>query len=229
MKNRKSIFIAAICGALVEVLLMRSGALRTLQRLPFFEKDPLLWAHRDFWIAAVAILVVFSLYWEIAARSASRATRSESKISRAIHVTLANIGLLMVLAPLRGIGRFMPALPMVMGLGLTISFIGLLVGIWARRHLGRHWSGEITIKEDHQLIRSGPYRLMRHPIYTGILLLSFGCVLVTGEWLAIVGLSITVLAYARKILIEEKNLDKAFGADYALYREASWALFPGIF
>jgi hypothetical protein len=72
---------------------------------------------------------------------------------------------------------------------LAVEAMGLLLAIWALRHLGRNWSGEITIKVELQLIRSGPYKLLRHPIYTGLLAIYAGTVLVTGEWLAIIGLA----------------------------------------
>ena len=100
---------------------------------------------------------------------------------------------------------------------------------WARRHLGQNWSGEITIKVDHQLIHSGPYGLLRHPIYTGLLAMYAGTALVTGEWLAIIGLAMSVFAYWRKIRLEEANLKAAFGADYDVYRRETWALVPGLY
>ena len=116
-----------------------------------------------------------------------------------------------------------------MAAGLAVEAIGLFLTIWARRHLGRNWSGEITIKVDHQLIRSGPYKLLRHPIYTGLLTMYAGIAIVTGEWLAIIGFAMVAFAYWRKIRLEEANLKIAFGAEYDAYRRATWALLPGLF
>jgi len=113
--------------------------------------------------------------------------------------------------------------------GLAVEAIGLFVAIWARRHLGRNWSGEITIKVDHQLVRSGPYKLLRHPIYTGLLAMYAGIAIVTGEWLGMVGFAMAVFAYWRKIRLEEANLKVAFGAEYDAYRRETWALGPGCF
>lgn len=107
--------------------------------------------------------------------------------------------------------------------------VGLVLAIWARRRLGRNWSGEITIKVEHQLIRSGPYKLLRHPIYTGLLAMYAGTALVSGEWLAIIGFAIAAFAYWRKIRLEEANLKVAFGADYDAYSRETWALVPGLF
>jgi protein-S-isoprenylcysteine O-methyltransferase Ste14 len=99
----------------------------------------------------------------------------------------------------------------------------------ARRHLGRNWSGEITIKVKHELIRSGPFQLLRHPIYTGISAMYAGLALVSGEWLAIAGLAMAAFAYWRKIRLEEAVLVEAFGTDYDAYRRTTWALVPGLF
>src|SRR6185437_797564 len=89
------------------------------------------------------------------------------------------------IAPIHGLGRIIPVLVWVMAAGLALEASGLFFAIWARHHLGRHWSGEITIKVGHDLIRSGPYRYLRHPIYTGVLAMYSGILLVTCEWLAL--------------------------------------------
>jgi len=107
--------------------------------------------------------------------------------------------------------------------------MGLALAIWARRCLGRYWSGEITIKVEHRLICSGPYKILRHPIYTALLSLYAGTAMVSGELHALIGLVLVILAYLRKIRLEEANLMKAFGGDYGDYRRETWALLPGLF
>jgi len=79
------------------------------------------------------------------------------------------------------------------------------------------------------LIRSGPYRRLRHPIYAGLLAMYAGPALATGEWLALIGVAIAGLAYWRKIRLEEANLETAFGGDYEVYRRETWVLVPGVF
>ncbi len=116
-----------------------------------------------------------------------------------------------------------------MSAGLAIEYAGLLLAIWSRIHLGRNWSGEISVKVDHELIRTGPYGKLRHPIYTGILAMYVGCALVTGEGLAAIGVAIALFAYWRKIRLEETNLHTAFGANYDAYRQTTWALVPGLY
>src|SRR5262249_39684124 len=101
--------------------------------------------------------------------------------------------------------------------------------VWARRHLGRNWSGAITVAEEHQLVRSGPYRVLRHPIYSAMIAMFVGSALAIGEWHSLIGLVLIMIAYARKIPLEERSLREVFGASYDEYRKASWALIPWVF
>ena len=223
MKSRKNLLIGSAAGALVGALV---GGLKARLDL---SPDKALLSHRPFLVAAAAGWVLFSLYWESAAKGAAEAKSSESKGSRGVHVFLTNVSLLLIIAPIVGFGRFLAVTAPIMSAGIAIEALGLLLAIWSRRHLGRYWSGEISIKVDHELIRAGPYRLLRHPIYTGLLTMYTGATLVTGEWLAILGLAIAVFAYWRKIRLEETNLDVAFGPEYDAYRQETWALIPGLF
>ena len=106
---------------------------------------------------------------------------------------------------------------------------GLGLAVWARRCLGKHWSGRITIKAEHELIRGGPYRWVRHPIYSALLAMYFGVAVVSGEWHALLGFVLVAAAYVRKIRIEEANLMQAFGDEYQEYRSATSALIPGVY
>lgn len=221
MTKRKIILIAALCGAAVGLFMVRV-------RFIGFKTDHALAARPEF-LLAIAGWLLFTLYWEYAARDATKARSSESRLSRGVHVVLTNAALLLVIAPVASFGRFIPMATPIMAIGLAIEAAGLFLSIWARRHLGRHWSGEITIKVDHELIRSGPYKLLRHPIYTGILTMYAGTALVIGTRLALIGVALGALAYWRKIRLEEANLSAAFGPDYAAYRRETWALVPGVF
>ncbi|HUB82369.1 MAG TPA: isoprenylcysteine carboxylmethyltransferase family protein [Bryobacteraceae bacterium] len=173
------------------------------------------------WIVAMLGWAVFSLYWDAAGKRTAKTKSAESRWSRWLHVSLANIALILEVAPLRG-GRFLPLSSSIMATGAAVEAAGLYLAILARRHLGLYWSGEISIKVDHRLIRTGPYRRLRHPIYIGLLAMFAGTALVTGTWVALVGFAMAVLAYVRKIWLEEKNLRAAFGAEYDAYRRESF-------
>jgi protein-S-isoprenylcysteine O-methyltransferase Ste14 len=228
MQRWKTVLIAALCGGVVGAL-FTSTDLRKIASAPFFAKDHALLSHETLYYACLGCWVIFSLYWDIAAKNAAPAKSSEAKASSGIHVFLANAALILIAAPIHGFGRFLPASSLVMVVGLGIELAGLSLAIWARRHLGRNWSGEITIKQEHQLIQTGPYQHLRHPIYTGLLMMYAGLTVATGEWLAIAGMAMAALAYWRKTRMEEAILGAAFGAEYATYRDDTWAIVPGIF
>jgi protein-S-isoprenylcysteine O-methyltransferase Ste14 len=173
--------------------------------------------------------VIFSIYWDAAAKSASPAKSAESKGSRNLHVVLTNAAVLLEIVQVRGVPRFLPLSVASLATGLAVSAIGLSICIWARRHLGKNWSGNITIKVAHHLVRTGPYRRLRHPIYTGILMMYAGTAVVSGSWLALAGLAMALFAYGRKLRLEEANLRIAFPDEYEDYRRRSSALIPGIY
>ena len=84
----------------------------------------------------------------------------------------------------------------------------------------------VTLKQDHELIRSGPYRWVRHPIYTGLLLAILGSAIALGEWRGLIALVLVAAAVLRRIAIEERFLTQQFGAAYARYRAEVPALVP---
>ena len=184
------------------------------------------------WPALVSFVpwVIFSLYWEIAAKNSAPAIKSESRFSRGIHVVLANAALLLIFFPIRSLNqRFLPDSLFLKLAGIALEFAGVALAIWARRILGRNWSGEITIKQDHELVRTGPYGVVRHPIYTALLIMYLGSVIVSGHVHALVGFAVGILAYLRKTRMEEANLITAFGEKYRAYREDTWALIPRVY
>jgi protein-S-isoprenylcysteine O-methyltransferase Ste14 len=216
--------LGAVLGALFP-LVEFSG----ITAYPFFAKDEALLSNRGFLLGAVALWALFGLYWDAAAKGASKAKSSEAKASRTVHVFLANAALVLEIVPIVGLGRLWMAKPAVMASGLAVEVAGLALTIWARRHLGPHWSGEITIKVGHELVQSGPYGRLRHPIYTGLLAMYLGLAIVTGERLAAIGFLIAVAAYWRKVRLEERILGAAFGAEWDGYRRATWGAMPGVF
>ena len=103
--------------------------------------------------------------------------------------------------------RFLPPDPPAIeyaGVALTAAGVGF--AIWARAHLGKYWSGDVTIRQEHRLIRSGPYQFIRHPIYSGMLLALVGSVLVIGEYRALLGFAIILLGFVKKARKEESFL-----------------------
>jgi protein-S-isoprenylcysteine O-methyltransferase Ste14 len=169
---------------------------------------------------AVALICLFSVAWSIAAKNSAPAQSSESIWSRRLHLIVHMPGLTY---------RFLPAGPVLTVLGLTIEIAGILFAFWARGHLGRNWSGEVRIAADHQLIRSGPYKYLRHPIYTGVLAMYAGTMIVSGQIHALIATVIITVAYWRKLSLEEKVLRANFGAAWDDWHHDTWALVPLLF
>jgi protein-S-isoprenylcysteine O-methyltransferase Ste14 len=111
-------------------------------------------------------------------------------------------------------------------IGLALTFAGLAFAIWARMLLGGNWSSDVTLKRDHELIVVGPYRWVRHPIYTGILLALIGTALAVGEWRAVLAVVLAAAAFWRKLGIEEAVMRRQFGESYTRYGERVPALIP---
>lgn len=118
-----------------------------------------------------------------------------------------------------------PALPV---LGAALVLAGLVFALWARRHLGRNWSGDVTVKEGHVLIRSGPYRLVRHPIYSGVVLALAGTALAIGSALGFVATVLILIGFVIKLQVEEARMRETF-PDYADYCRRTARLIPGVY
>ncbi len=110
--------------------------------------------------------------------------------------------------------------------GVVLVAVGLGFAVWARVHLGRLWSGHVTLKADHAIIRSGPYGWVRHPIYTGLLLAATGTTIVGGTPGGLVGLGLLTCGVLLKIRQEEKLLGAHFGDAYRSYQTEVPALVP---
>jgi protein-S-isoprenylcysteine O-methyltransferase Ste14 len=109
---------------------------------------------------------------------------------------------------------------------LALTLAGAGFAIWARAYLGRNWSAIVTIKEDHRMVRSGPYALVRHPIYSGFLLALLGSALALGEVRGLVAVALAFLAWWFKSRLEEQFMEQRFGAEYAVYKRRVKALIP---
>jgi protein-S-isoprenylcysteine O-methyltransferase Ste14 len=112
--------------------------------------------------------------------------------------------------------------------GLVFTILGLAFSAWARDVLGRNWSGRVIIQVDHQLITTGPYAWLRHPLYTGLLTAFAGTTLVSGDYGSLLGLFLAVNFFRLKASREEQILEAEFGAGYIAYRANTGSILPRI-
>jgi protein-S-isoprenylcysteine O-methyltransferase Ste14 len=114
--------------------------------------------------------------------------------------------------------------------GDVITFAGVAFAIWARITLGRYWSGMVTLKHGHKLIRNGPYSFTRHPLYTGFVIGIFGSAIASAQIDGYLGFLIATISLIFKLRREETLLTSEFGDEYQQFkRDVPAAILPGIY
>lgn len=177
-----------------------------------------------------ALWLGWALCWWVLSKKVKATVRHESVTSRLLHM-LPLVAALLLLWVDEAPGRFLnvrllPWAPWEFWVAASITAAGFGFAVWARLHIGRNWSGTVTLKEDHELITTGPYAVVRHPIYTGLLVAVVGSALARDEWRGVVAVLVTWLALWRKLRLEEAWMLELFGEQYAAYRRRVPALLP---
>lgn len=114
------------------------------------------------------------------------------------------------------------------GVGLALFALGLGFAVWARVHIGRNWGTPMTRKKEPELVTSGPYHLVRHPIYSGILVAGIGTA-VALSWLWFVAVALAGLYFIYSATVEERFMTERFPDAYPEYRRSTKMLLPFIF
>lgn len=122
--------------------------------------------------------------------------------------------------------RFVTPSVAIAGTGMALTVLGIAFAIWARFFLGTNWSAAPAVKEGHHLVRSGPYAIVRHPIYSGLLLAMLGTSLSIGKWRCLLGLAIVSVAWHVKSRTEERYMEEEFNGEYVRYRREVKGLIP---
>jgi protein-S-isoprenylcysteine O-methyltransferase Ste14 len=168
----------------------------------------------------------FWIYWLVAAFSMKRGRTAWSREFGIRAVIAVLVILLTRSGAFRGHG--LNSDPWRAGIGLGLLAAGLGFAIWARLHIGRNWGTPMSQKNDPELVTSGPYGLVRHPIYTGILVAGIGtAVALSWEWLIAVALAGVYFVYSA--IVEERNLTEQFPDTYPAYKRATKMLVPFAF
>jgi protein-S-isoprenylcysteine O-methyltransferase Ste14 len=174
--------------------------------------------------------IVFLIYWILGAIRTRATRQKESFTSRYIVVLIETVGYVLVFNRSAGIGflgdRFIPRTLASVGVGVALTWLGIGLAIWARYHLAEYWSARVTIKEDHQLIRTGPYTRLRHPIYTGLILATIGSAVVIGKWRCVFGACLVLAGYCVKARKEEVMLSRQFGDAFRTHQKHAGFLLP---
>jgi protein-S-isoprenylcysteine O-methyltransferase Ste14 len=175
-----------------------------------------------------SLWVVFWVGWLIAGARAKRA--AQSRMGQFVGLRLATLVILYFLyrfGVLKGHHAVVSS-PVLQGVGMALFLIGLGLAVWARVHLGRNWGTPMSEKVDAELVTSGPYRYVRNPIYSGIILAAIGTtVAVSWYWLAAVVLMGAYFVYSATV--EEHTMERLFPNAYPAYKRSTKKLIPFIF
>jgi len=181
------------------------------------------------------IWIAVGVVWLIGALTSKPAVRREAVTSSLRHIAImaAAFVLLFPGVPFSarlGVGplawRFVPESPVIAWTGVALTLAGCAFAVWARLLLGGNWSSSVTVKQNHRLIRRGPYTIVRHPIYSGFLLGMLGSALALGELRGIAGLALAFIGWRMKSRVEEAFMAAEFGAQYTEYQREVKALIP---
>lgn len=165
--------------------------------------------------------VAFWIYW---LASAFTANASRGGTRRLPFTGLTLVSVFVVIRVFRG-GSLAVHSPVVGAIGAVLFVCGIAIAIWARVHLGRNWGMPMTERIEPELVTSGPYRLVRHPIYSGILLAMLGTAVAT-NLIGLVVVAVLGVYFYYAATVEEKNLVAAFPSAYPAYRASTKKLIP---
>src|SRR5215472_17380624 len=190
----------------------------------------MLWFYESFF---PVVWIAFLVYWRIKAVGTKTAQRREPAAS-AILRTLAFLVVIVLLSttriPLPWFYRQLwPSGLWPFWIGAAVTVVGLLFAVWARQHLASNWSSAVTIKEGHELVTTGPYALVRHPIYTGILTGFLGTAIALDQVRGVIGFVLIFVVLWAKLRLEEEWMRSQFGKTYATYAHQTAALVPYLF
>jgi len=173
---------------------------------------------------------ILGLVWLIKAFTMKKAKRTETPSERVLHIAPLLIAFWFLFGrvlPFQWLFLpLLPSRPLFWWLGVVITALGMAISIWARLSLGSNWSGLVTLKDDHELIRKGLYRRIRHPIYTGILVGVIGTGMIHGQLRGLLCFVILYLTFYFKAKREESFLLQEFGPNFTEHQSHTGMFWP---
>ncbi len=175
------------------------------------------------WVTWFAIWLI----WAIRTKPTERRESVSSRLSYTVLTVVAFYAMFSGDVPQGWLRiRLFAANPWTAALGIAITAAGLAFAIWARAYLGTNWSGAVTVKVGHQLIRTGPYRWVRHPIYSGMILAMLGTAIARHQVRGLVAIVLLYAGFKIKSKIEERTMTNTFGSEYDQYSQETGAIIP---
>jgi isoprenylcysteine carboxyl methyltransferase (ICMT) family protein YpbQ len=180
-------------------------------------------------LVILTLWVLFWLYW-IASAIGGASRRSQPNLYTGVGFRLVAFLLILLLLRtnvIRGNSFAVIASPVVQGVGFALFVLGLALAVWARVFLGGNWGTPMSEKVDGTLVTTGPYRYIRHPIYSGLILAMVGTALaVTTYWLIAAAVIGAYFVYSASV--EERTMTRLFPNTYPVYKHSTHMLIPFI-
>ena len=177
----------------------------------------------------VTCWITFLVYWFISAQRVKVIAEKQSLLSAIAHRIPVGLGWWMLIywrfPPPMNL-TLIPRTDLTLLAGAAICVYGLWLTIWARRTLAGNWSSDVTFKQGHELVRTGPYRFVRHPIYTGLLVMCLGTAIENGQLRCFLAIVVVGLGFWIKLSQEERLLLRHFPNEYPAYQKQVKALVP---
>jgi protein-S-isoprenylcysteine O-methyltransferase Ste14 len=173
---------------------------------------------------------ILGLVWLAMAITTKKAKRRETPFELVLHVAPLFLAFWLLFGRVQLfpwlLQPLLPGLPILWWTGLFLTALGLAISIWARLSLGSNWSGTVTLKDDHELIRKGLYRRIRHPIYTGLLVAVIGTGLIHSQLRDLLGFLLLYFTFYFKAKREESFLHHEFGPSFTDHQRHTGMFWP---
>lgn len=181
-----------------------------------------------------AALIVLGLIWALLgtywATSSKSAASGEFRFYRLLRLLVLAVTFSLLFWRETAIGvlgqRFIPSSTILIFCGFVAALLGMAIALWARINLGKFWSDKVVLQSSHQLIRTGPYSRLRHPIYSGVLLGVLGTAVMLGEWRGLLAFALLLVNYAIKAKREERLLAAQFSSEFSEHMDRTGFLLP---
>jgi len=188
------------------------------------------WPHAWAFATIEFAWVLTGIYFIASALLTNKIKRRESSAGRLLDLILLWGGYVLLFSqvpiPNPSHTHFIPPRAALQILGIVLTYAGLTLTIWSRARLGRYWSGTVALKQDHHLIQSGPYRVVRHPLYSGIIVAAAGMCLCVTTWSSLLGVISLLACFERRAHKEDSLLASEFGPEFEAYRQRTGRLVP---
>ena len=173
--------------------------------------------------------IIFLAYWFISAFRQKPLAEGQSRASTLAHRIPVGLGWVLLAYPKLPSPMNLVLVPhtdRVLAMGAAICLFGLFVTLWARWTLAGNWSSDVTFKQGHELVKTGPYRFVRHPIYTGLLVMALGTAISAGQLRCWLSIAVVGLGFWIKLKQEERLMLRHFPNEYPAYQKQVKALVP---